>query len=176
MRNFYDGRVATFIKQLVDEQTNLVRFRTLIETHSFLVRQGFHLSWKEEDYGPKGGWQLFYHGGRFRGSGKGMIVRIKTHGEKKGKPRAFKPHLSVTWQEGLSNLGEEARDYIDHEKGKFDSSGSLVSKAPPPGPTEEKDAWADRTHPLFPGFESSTELNPMGLYGAETLSESIATT
>lgn len=174
MTNLYDGRVATFMEQLVNGETNLVWFRTLIETHTFLVRQGFQLSWKNE-YGPKGGRLLFYHGGGFRGSGKGMIVRIKTHGESKGKPRAFRPHLSVTWQEGVSNLGQETLDYTDHEKGKFASSGALDSKAPPLGSVADKESWANRTHPLFPGFESSSEINPMGLYGAETLPESGAT-
>lgn len=173
MKNFYDGRVAIFMEQLVDRETNLVSFRTLIETHSFLVRKGFQLSWKEEEYGPKGGWQLFYHGAGFRASGKGMIVRIKTHGESKGKRRAFKPHLSVTWQEGMSNLGQERRDYRYHEKGKFASSGAFESRRA--GSEAEDDAWANRTHPLFPGFESSSELNPMGLYGAESLPESGAT-
>lgn len=174
MTNLYDGRVATFMEQLVDGETNLVRFRTLVEIHSFLMRQGFQLSWKEEEYGPKGGWQLFYHGGGFRGNSKGMIVRIKTHGEKKGKHRAFKPHLSVTWQEGMSPFGKERCDYA-YETSKFNPSGVRESKDPPPASAADRAAWAHRTHPLFPGFESSSELNPMGLYGAESLSESGAT-
>lgn len=169
MTDLYDGRIAMFMDQLVNGETNEVRFRTLIETHSFLIRQGFQLAWKDT-YAE--GWQLFYHGSGFRGSGKGMIVRIKTHGEKRGKHREFKPHLSVTWQEGISNYSQESRDYTDHEKGKFNTVGILESKGPPSGSIADKNYWANRTHPLFPGFESSSALNPMGLYGAEALPES----
>ena len=166
MEKCYDGRIAEFLERLIDKGTGFVKPRTLVELHELLTRNGCHLAWKEE-YGPKGGWQLFYHGGGFRGAGKGLVIRVKTHGEQPGKHRAFKPHLSVTWQEGMSDLGEEWKDFDEHEKGKYNAHGELEGKTPPS--SSDADAWANRTHPYFRGFEGSSAENPMGLYGAESL-------
>lgn len=169
MKPVYNKRVAAFIQQLVNPSTARVRFRSLIETHDYLLRSGFNLSWKRK-HGPEGGWMLYYHGGGFRGGGEGIIVRIKTHGDSKGW-RAFKPHLSVTWQQGISTLDQERRDYKKHETAKFNAQGEPESKSAPKGDAAQQDAWADRTHPLFPGFDASCVTHPMGLYGAETLED-----
>lgn len=169
----FDGRTSQFMKQLVNNNSGQVRFRTLIETHEFLVRNGFVLGWKKE-WGPKGGWMLLYHGGGFRATSRGLVVRIKTHGDKAGQPRAFRPHLSVVWQEGVSVEDEEGRDrdFQDHERAKFDLNGGKQSKLPT-GTKEEADKWGDLTHPMFPGFEASSERNPLGLYGADTIQEGV---
>src|SRR3989304_3719718 len=89
--------IESLLSRLVDPNTQRVRFPKLKETDRFLHDTGFALSWKEE-WGPKGGWMLYYMSRGLEGGSIGLMIRIKTHGDAKG-PRAFKPHLSVTWTE-----------------------------------------------------------------------------
>jgi hypothetical protein len=167
-----DARIACFMEALLDESGKFVRFRTLVELHAFLKARGFILAWVRdwpEKRIPPG--KLFYYFGlAFPSAGGGIIVRVKTHGERPGKERAFKPHLSVTWQDGIAKYGEEATEFQRNEKGKFNASGQLEKKSPT-GSESERDAWGDRTHPLFHGFEDSNATNPRGLPGAEEIPE-----
>lgn len=160
--------IESFMSRLVDPRTNRVIFCTLAETDGFLRRAGFDLV-ERTQYGPvPAGRLLRYTSRTFTAAGKGMQVRIKTHGEKRGKHRAFRPHLSVTWAEGMA---EGEADYLAHEHGKYNPSGQLEQKSAPAGDARVSQSWADRTHPLFPGFEDSCESNPRGLHGADELAE-----
>lgn len=166
--------LASFMTLLINPETNEVRTGSLVNLHTLLTKNGFRLSWKEP-YGPIGGTQLYYFSTIFRGGGRGLIVRVKTHGERAGRPRAFRPHLSVVYQEGVADYhGGDAKaqgidDYQNHEKGKFSTAGRLEGKSPPGGTEADKQNWADRTHFMIPGFEDSTPGNPRGLGGADDL-------
>lgn len=157
----YDQWVRSLLNGLVAPGSNVVRFSTLFATDAHLRSQGFRLNWREP-YGPNNGWMLFYWSA-FGTTGQGIVVRIKTHGESAGKPRAFRPHMSVAWM-------EHGIDYVNGEKHKYSTTGVPESKSPPTGATAAQiQAWADRTHLMFPGFDDSSASNPRGLTGAENL-------
>ena len=154
--------IRSALNGLVDPTTHKVRFSTLHETDTYLRQLGFVLGWTTP-YGPPGGTMLFYWSA-FGSTGEGLVIRIKTHGESAGKPRAYRPHMSAAWM-------EHGIDYQTAEKSKFTSSGVAAPKSPPAGPAANVQAWADRVHYMFPGFEKSSQANPQGLVGAESLHE-----
>lgn len=167
MTSQYPLWIRNVLNGLVNPVTNHVRFATLHETDTYLRQLGFVLGWTTP-YGPHGGTMLFYWSA-FGSTGEGIVVRIKTHGESVGKPRAFKPHMSVAWM-------EHGIDYQRAEKAKYSSAGVPLDKAPPrAAPPADVQSWADRTHFMFPGFDNSSESKPRGLQGAENLLEEAAT-
>ena len=142
---------------LIDANTHTVRFSSLLALHASLNRHGFRLIQKQ-CYGPPGGYQLFYAGGR-------LLVRIKTQGDERG-PRANQPHLSVSLYDG------RALDW-QNDQAKFNARGRVEPKAmTTPDRFQEidfqgnpqrfmlilggkydgpgADAWANRTHFQFP--------------------------
>jgi hypothetical protein len=148
---------ARLMALLIDADTHLVRFPSLIALHASLNRHGFHLIQKQA-YGPAGGYQLFYARGR-------LLVRLKTRGDENG-PRANQPHLSVSLYDG------KALDW-QNDQAKFNARGGVEPKAmTTPDRFNEidfqgnpqrfmlilggkydgpgADAWANRTHFQFP--------------------------
>ena len=170
--------IIGFMDRLVNRETLEVKFRTLSETHAFLTREGFSLAWKQE-WGPKNGWMLYYHGAAFTGSAKQMVVRVKTHGNKlvpslgpDRNRRAFKPHACITLQDGIAANPQD--DFRYHELGKYNPDGELEPKISDTGDAAADNAWADRTHPLYPGYQASCAANPMGLHGADLMTVNVA--
>lgn len=126
-----------FMRRLTDDSRHVKpQFKNAALLHGFLLSEGFMLVWVEH-YGPEGGVMLQYWSRVFIATGKGLIVRVKTKGEKLGRHRANQAHLSVCFQDGVSvesldsdeasvNTGKE--DYRNHEKHKLDRNGGLVDK------------------------------------------------
>jgi hypothetical protein len=135
---FQHPQILQFLAMLVTPGTNEVRFSTLQSLDSHLRSQGFFLDWKE----PWGqGTMLFYLSRTLRSGGAGLLVRIKTHGDPPGRPRSAVPHLSVSWVDGGIDYQDELR--------KYGASGMPEPASPPSGTPAQKDAWGDRTHPVF---------------------------
>jgi hypothetical protein len=148
---------AKLMALLIDTDTHLVRFSSLLELHASLNRHGFRLIQKQA-YGPAGGCQLFYSSGR-------LLVRLKTRGDERG-PRASQPHLSVSLYDG------KALDW-QNDQAKFNARGGVEPKAMTTADRFQEidfqgnpqrfmlilgeqydgpgaDAWANRTHFQFP--------------------------
>ena len=150
-------KAVKLMNLIVDADTRLVRFASLLALHDSLNRHGFRLIQKQS-YGPAGGYQIFYASGR-------LLVRIKTRGDEKG-PRANQPHLSVSlydgraldWQNDQAKINARGRvepkamttaerfqpiDFQGNPQrfvlilgGQYDGAGA--------------DPWANRTHFQFP--------------------------
>lgn len=65
-------KAVKLMSLMIDPNTRLVRFSSLLALHDSLNRHGFRLIEKQR-YGPAGGYQMFYASGR-------LLVRIKTRG------------------------------------------------------------------------------------------------
>ena len=75
--NFAKNQASTIMPILIDSKSGLVKFNSLARLHQRLIALGFRYARKEE-YGPKGGWQLFYV---LDMPESAPLVRIKTKGE-----------------------------------------------------------------------------------------------
>lgn len=147
---FQHPQVSAFVSTLVSPGTNQVRFSSLPSLDSHLRVHGFFLDWKE----PWGaGTMIFYLSRALRACGSGLLVRVKTHGDPPGKPRSFVPHLSVSWVAGGIEYKNELRKYA--------ATGMPEPASPPSGTPSVRNAWGDRTHPVFlhplPGAASLRE-------------------
>jgi hypothetical protein len=182
----YDAaRVAAplIMPRLVDRSTGLVRFSSFAALDKELRSLGFSFLRKLE-YGPPGGFQIFYSKDLNQSA---FLVRIKTKGEVKGRPRAETPHMSVA-------ITDEAGELWQNERGKITASGKIEAKtmlwpktdANPRGfeagskdfqnnphrfavilggayDGAGPDAWADRVHFAFPtgtDFGTAEALSP----------------
>jgi hypothetical protein len=179
--NFAKNQASTIMPILIDSKSGLVKFNSLATLHQQLIALGFRYARKEE-YGPKGGLQLFY---MLDMPESALLVRIKTKGEDAGRPRAGVPHLSVAVTDGAGNLWM-------NERAKLTKTGKLETKVMTFGKSEvnpkgfdpsAKDfqgndhyfvtilggrydgagqqAWADRVHFAFPGdtdFSSASRM------------------
>jgi len=174
--------LESFMKQIAApgygrDGEKTVKFRSLQETDEELKRIGFRLEGKKP-YGPGGGWMLSYRGSYLR---EGLVVRLKTHGESSGRPRAYRPHLSVyqwkltepgtdTVRDGELNPDWDVFDW-QSEQAKISTTGVSVPKSPSSRwSADTVQGWADHTHLMFPGFEDSSAENPRGLRGGDSLS------
>jgi hypothetical protein len=106
-------KAVKLMSLMIDPNTRLVRFSSLLALHDSLNRHGFRVIQKQH-YGPAGGYQMFYASGR-------LLVRIKTRGDEKG-PRANQPHLSVSLYDG------KALDW-QNDQAKFNARGRVEPKA-----------------------------------------------
>jgi hypothetical protein len=104
--------------QLVDASTGIVRFSNFSALADELISCGFGYLRKME-YGPSGGVQVFY--GKNLGQCS-LLVRIKTLGEKDGRPRANTPHMSVA----VTDAGGEL---WMNERAKLTATGKMETKA-----------------------------------------------
>jgi hypothetical protein len=174
--NFAKQKASAIMPILVDSTSAMVRFDSLAKLHEQLLGLAFAYQRKEE-YGPKGGFQLFYW---LNMPESALLVRIKTMGETAGKPRAGVPHLSVAVTDGggdlwmnerakLTNTGKlEAKSMVypksDERPGGFDASKNdfqdnqhyfvVVMGGKYDGPGQQQ--WADRVHfPFPPGTDFS---------------------
>jgi hypothetical protein len=161
----------TLMRQLVEPHgpgTYRARAHSVRELHATLSKLGFTLI-QNDIYGPPGGRQLFYRN-------RLVVVRVKTRGDEKGF-RANQPHMSVSLTVGGNRPdGSPQLDWQD-DRAKVSGQGRIAAKAfvtpdrfqpidfqgnpqrfvmiqgdldTGPGP----DAWAQRTHFLFPdGFD-----------------------
>ena len=148
---------AELMQVLIDEHSKRVRFRSLLDLNAALNKLGYRVIQKQQ-YGPAGGWQLFYALER-------LLVRIKTKGDEKG-PRANQPHLSVSLYDG------KALDW-QNDQAKINAKGKIEPKAMTTADRFQEidfqgnpqrfvvimggkydgpgaDAWANRTHFQFP--------------------------
>jgi len=102
----------SLMSKLVGRATKTLNARSLQEIDETLTDAGFSLI-KAEEYGPPGGYQLFWQKGN-------VLVRFKTLGEKTG-PRANTPHLSAAFNDG------RGLDW-QNDLGKFNFDGKIVAK------------------------------------------------
>jgi hypothetical protein len=168
--DFAKDQASTIMPILVDSRTGLVRFNSLAKLHQQLIELGFRYLRKQQ-YGPKGGWQLFYS---LSLPESALLARIKTMGELPGRMRAGVPHMSVAVTDGAGELWM-------HERAKLTKTGKLETKVmsfpksedhpggfdPSSKDFQDNDhyfvtilggkydgagqqAWADRVHFLFP--------------------------
>ena len=135
---FEHPRVSEFLSTLVSPGTNQVRFSSLLSLDSHLRAHGFSLDCKK----PWGaGTMIVYLSRALRAGGSGLLVRVKTHGDPPGRPRSSVPHLSVSWVAGGIDYRNELR--------KFGATGIPEPPSPPSGTPSMRNAWGDRTHPVF---------------------------
>jgi len=103
----------SMMPQLVDSDTGMVRLKDLMALHALLERREYKVIQKQQ-FGPPGGWQVFYAHGR-------LLVRIKTKGDAQGF-RANQPHMSVSLYDG------EGLDW-QNDQAKFNALGEVEAKA-----------------------------------------------
>ncbi len=104
--------VKELLPSVVSAQTRLMVSRNIGELNSTLSSYGFKLI-SAEEFGPPGGWQVFWQKGN-------VLIRFKSMGDKFG-PRAGKPHMSIGFNDGRGLAWQ-------NDMGKFTYTGKIVAK------------------------------------------------